>query len=259
VVVAVDPAANRTRVVLEEGGDLGGGEAAQGEPDHHQAQGVAPGALEQGHDLELAIGGRLGEDVGRTQEWTWPRWGWWKAPTRLLLPLPRGNGSMGPIAGRRLPSQGSSWPVVPVVTSSVSQHGSSQLVDRLPDRAKARQVTLIDRNRAGELSAVWDELVAMGARVREPELLPGVVAVAEETMRRARVNVERLIDLLPRHGWQFQFPPTGPPGRSVWALPSSETPAQLSGLPEVLHVILRRPVWCGAVVAGVARLVWLLD
>ena len=55
-VVAVDPAANRAWVVLEEGGDLGGGEAAQGEPDHHQAQGEAPGALEQGHDLRTAGG-----------------------------------------------------------------------------------------------------------------------------------------------------------------------------------------------------------
>jgi integrase len=45
-VVAVDPAANCARVVLEQGGDLGGGEAAQGEPDHHQAEGEAPGALE---------------------------------------------------------------------------------------------------------------------------------------------------------------------------------------------------------------------
>src|SRR5215831_13256455 len=63
---------------------LGRGEAARGEPDHHQAQGEAPGALQQGHDLELAIGG-LGEDVGGTQEWTWPRWVWWNAPTRLLL------------------------------------------------------------------------------------------------------------------------------------------------------------------------------
>src|SRR5262249_2923903 len=76
LVVAVEPAANRARVVLEEGGDLGWGEGAQGEPDHHQAQGEAPGTLEQGHDLELAIGGRLGEDVGGTQEWTWSRWTW---------------------------------------------------------------------------------------------------------------------------------------------------------------------------------------
>ena len=67
-VVAVDPAVNRAGIVLEEGGDLGRGEAAQGEPDHHQAQGEAPGALQQGHDLAFAIGGRLGKDVGRTQE-----------------------------------------------------------------------------------------------------------------------------------------------------------------------------------------------
>ena len=67
-VVAVDPAVNRAGIVLEEGGDLGRGEAAQGEPDHHQAQGEAPGALQQSHDLPFAIGRRLGKDVGRTQE-----------------------------------------------------------------------------------------------------------------------------------------------------------------------------------------------
>jgi hypothetical protein len=44
------------------------------------------------------------------------------------------------------------------------------------------------------------------------------------------MNVERLIDLLPRHGLQFQFPVTGPPGESVWTPPSSETPAQLARL-----------------------------
>src|SRR5262249_1688559 len=59
-VVAVDPAPNGAGVVLEECGDLGGGEAAQGEPDHDQAQSEAPGALKQGRDRELATGGRLG-------------------------------------------------------------------------------------------------------------------------------------------------------------------------------------------------------
>src|SRR5262249_34903921 len=70
-------------------GDLRRGETAQGEPDHHQAQGEAPGALEQSHDLGLPIGGRLGEDVGGTQEWTWPRWTLWNAPKRLLLLPPQ--------------------------------------------------------------------------------------------------------------------------------------------------------------------------
>jgi hypothetical protein len=54
-------------------------------PDHDQAQGEAPGALEQRDDLELAIGGGLGEDMGRTQELTWPRWSLCKEPTRLLF------------------------------------------------------------------------------------------------------------------------------------------------------------------------------
>jgi hypothetical protein len=43
-------------------------------------------------------------------------------------------------------------------------------------------MTLVDRYRDGEYREVWDELVAMGARAREPDLMPEVVAVAEETM-----------------------------------------------------------------------------
>src|SRR5262245_35104002 len=62
-VVAVDPAANRARVVLEQGGDLGRGETAQGEPDHHQAQSEAPGALRQGQDVEL------GTALGLAKTW----------------------------------------------------------------------------------------------------------------------------------------------------------------------------------------------
>jgi hypothetical protein len=91
VVVAIDPAANGARVVREEGGDLGGGQAAQGEPDHDQAEGEAPGTLEQGRDLELVIGGGLGEDVSMTQRMDMASWTLWKAPTRLLFfaaPLP---------------------------------------------------------------------------------------------------------------------------------------------------------------------------
>src|SRR5258708_3670032 len=95
VVVAVDPAANRVRVVLEEAGDLGGGEAADGEPDHDQAEREAPGTLEQGEDLELGVGGGLGKDVGRTQELTWPRWMWWKTPARLLFAPPLRRGPEG--------------------------------------------------------------------------------------------------------------------------------------------------------------------
>src|SRR5437660_823373 len=73
----------------------------QAEPDHDQAQSDAPGALEQGHDLELVIGGGLGEDVGGTQELTWPRWVSWKAPTRLLFaatPTPDPSTLAGPPA-----------------------------------------------------------------------------------------------------------------------------------------------------------------
>ncbi|HEX4705172.1 MAG TPA: hypothetical protein VH352_23795 [Pseudonocardiaceae bacterium] len=53
---------------------------------------------------------------------------------------------------------------------------------------------------------VWTELTALGARLRDTPAWPDAVAVAHETMRRARTNVERLAELLPRHGFQFYDP-----------------------------------------------------
>jgi hypothetical protein len=51
-------------------------------PVRRPAQGEASGPLEPGDDLEFGIGAGLGEDVSRTQEWCWPRWTWWKTPTK---------------------------------------------------------------------------------------------------------------------------------------------------------------------------------
>src|SRR5262249_18963771 len=46
----------------------------------------APWSLEERDDLEFGVdGSRLGEDVGSTQEWTWPRWTLWETPARLLI------------------------------------------------------------------------------------------------------------------------------------------------------------------------------
>jgi hypothetical protein len=59
-------------------------ERPQREPDHDEAQGEAPGPVEQGDDLGFG-GGGLGENMSRTQKWCWPRWTWWKTPTRLFF------------------------------------------------------------------------------------------------------------------------------------------------------------------------------
>jgi hypothetical protein len=63
--------------------------------------------------------------------------------------------------------------------------------------------SFLDRYQAGECAAVWDDLVALGAGVRHELYLADAQAVARETMRRARRNVEMLIGKLERLGYSF--------------------------------------------------------
>ncbi len=61
----------------------------------------------------------------------------------------------------------------------------------------------LDRYRAGEHVAVWRELAALGPAVREAPVLDDARAVARETMRRVRHNVELLVVRL--HALDFRF------------------------------------------------------
>lgn len=65
----------------------------------------------------------------------------------------------------------------------------------------------VDRYLAGDREQVWAEMTSMGTQLRREEAWVDAVAVARETMRRARTNVERLIELLPPAGFEFQNPP----------------------------------------------------
>jgi hypothetical protein len=58
---------------------------------------------------------------------------------------------------------------------------------------------------AGEYEPVWDDLLALGPRVREVPYYDDAVAVACETMRRVRRNCEVLIPRLEHLGWQFGY------------------------------------------------------
>ncbi len=60
------------------------------------------------------------------------------------------------------------------------------------------------RYQAGEHEAVWAEMTALGAAVRTAPHLDDAWAVARETMRRARSNVETLIRRLDALGYQFR-------------------------------------------------------
>ncbi len=65
---------------------------------------------------------------------------------------------------------------------------------------------LLQRYRAGERRQVWEELTALGDAVRNANVLPHAVAVARETMRRCRVNTERLHARLTREEYHFREP-----------------------------------------------------
>jgi hypothetical protein len=73
----------------------------------------------------------------------------------------------------------------------------------------------LDRYQAGEHEDVWAELVALNGQVRREPFRNDAVAVAAETMRRARHNVEAIIVVLDEMGYQFlasrtaeYFPPS---------------------------------------------------
>jgi hypothetical protein len=67
--------------------------------------------------------------------------------------------------------------------------------------------TFLKRYRDGDCVAVWADLVALGEGVRHELYYADAVAVAAETMRRARHNVELLIQRLAGMGYRF-IPPS---------------------------------------------------
>jgi len=73
----------------------------------------------------------------------------------------------------------------------------------------------LQRYQGGACEAVWDELRALGASVYDPPYADDARAVARETMRRARANIETLIERLDGMGYGFwdgvQGPRPGPP------------------------------------------------
>jgi hypothetical protein len=79
----------------------------------------------------------------------------------------------------------------------------------------------LERYRAGERDAVWHELRQAGSKVRDPRAADDAQAVCDEVARRARQNVEIIIERLRNEGYVFhtnddaQTPvvPHLPPGR----------------------------------------------
>jgi 3-oxoacyl-ACP reductase-like protein len=63
----------------------------------------------------------------------------------------------------------------------------------------------LDRYLSGEHEQVWAELVAVGEQVRKEPLYSDAWAVARETMRRVRLNIEQLIPRLVQVDFVFGY------------------------------------------------------
>jgi hypothetical protein len=66
--------------------------------------------------------------------------------------------------------------------------------------------SFLERYQAGEHVPIWQDLVALGPSVRSPAYFHDAYAVATETMRRVRVNIETIHHNLIRIGYQFANP-----------------------------------------------------
>lgn len=84
----------------------------------------------------------------------------------------------------------------------------------------------LERYLHGEREVVWAELTALGPLVREEPLYTDAVAVARETMRRARHNIELLVARLTELNYRFDLLEE-PPDAEPWDPP---TPQDLAAL-----------------------------
>lgn len=94
----------------------------------------------------------------------------------------------------------------------------------------------LERYGRGEREAVWTELAALGGRVREPGTYDDAVAVARETMRRARHNIGILIPRLHQMEYNFTYPqPLEPPARNTAAAAPADARFPFEFAPDELH------------------------
>jgi hypothetical protein len=87
-------------------------------------------------------------------------------------------------------------------------------------------VTYLDRYLNGEHEAVWAELTALGAAIRDDPLATDAQAVARETMTRARANVALLVERLTTLDYRFVSDVLGAPP-TPWLPPSPRSLADL--------------------------------
>lgn len=131
--------------------------------------------------------------------------------------------------------------------------------------------TFLERYEAGEYEQVWDELMALGGRVRDDWVYAEALSVARATMRRARHNIETLIPRLEAVGYHLGYDWLAEDERSfaigqppAFAPPQSDAPTRLVELEALAGPIpLSLRAWyetVGAVnLVGTAPQGWRLD
>jgi len=96
----------------------------------------------------------------------------------------------------------------------VSIHRRQRVLGATPNQTYAyalslqskRQGQYLERYLAGDRNRVWAEFLELGETIRRETLLADATAVARETMRRCRTNVERLSERLLAVGYEFKNP-----------------------------------------------------
>lgn len=98
----------------------------------------------------------------------------------------------------------------------------------------------LDRYMRGEYEAVWIELTSLGAKIRQEAIFEDARAVALETMRRVRVNIDTIVTRLTKHGYQFDQYPDGAPipyNFGPIVQPSDEMVAQINEFEQLVGII----------------------
>jgi hypothetical protein len=90
----------------------------------------------------------------------------------------------------------------------------------------------IDRYRAGQREQVWRELRQLGDAVRQPGVREEAQAVCDEMARRARQNVEVLIERLRSQGYAFHSNDDAQTPVEPYDPPTAGTPAHVEWLAE---------------------------
>lgn len=122
---------------------------------------------------------------------------------------------------------------------------------------------LLRRYEAGEHERVWADMMALGSGVRAAPHFDDAWAVARETMRRARHNIEQIVRRLDAMGYRFwngkQGKPKGPPSRIVFGaqvIEASPVEALLVAMFEAARALAwawSRPRCCGSCTRCIRR------